>query len=310
MKISLTLFLFTLMLFIVSCTSLPIENKNVLNIDLTIKTSNKNKELIIESLFKENILFSLDFDKEDSYELSDDLINSQMKYFCNSIIKEERIFIESKIFKSNKTKNKKILVIYSEPHIEFVNSLKEKYPEELYFSINKSNYEQKIAEILNTVLSLKNFEEVSTIDKSLQIEHLPRVRNDISKIYFVTDYDIGKTIVPEIKSYTLNIALYSSSEIFHDAVDLKKLVDFEGSYVPISNQLIRNIPSDTNTTIKNEIEKLLIKDFLTIEKVHQNNLYSKNIQLKTGNGEIKKNSCIKRDLNFWKVSTNDITNQI
>ena len=310
MKISLTLFLFTLMLFIVSCTSLPNENKNVLNIDLTIKTSNKNKELIIESLFEENILFSLDFDKEDSYELSDDLINSQMRYFCNSIIKEEKVFIESKIFKSNKTKNKKILVIYSEPHIEFVNSLKEKYPEELYFSINESNYEQKIAEILNTVLSLKNFEEVSTIDKSLQIEHLPRVRNDISKIYFVTDYDIGKTIVPEIKSYTLNIALYSSSEIFHDAVDLKKLVDFEGSYVPISNQLIRNIPSDTNTTIKNEIEKLLIKDFLTIEKVHQNNLYSKNIQLKTGNGEIKKNSCIKRDLNFWKVSTNDITNQI
>ena len=310
MKISLTLFLFTLMLFIVSCTSLPNENKNVSNIDLTIKTSNKNKELIIDSLFEENILFSLDFDKEDSYELSDDLINSQMKYFCNSIIKEEKIFIESKIFKSNKTKNKKILVIYSDPHIEFVNSLKEKYPEELYFSINESNYEQKIAEILNTVLSLKNFEEVSTIDKSLQIEHLPRVRNDISKIYFVTDYDIGKTIVPEIKSYTLNIPLYSSSEIFHDAVDLKKLVDFEGSYVPISNQLIRNIPSDTNTNIKNEIEKLLIKDFLTIEKVHQNNLYSKNIQLKTGNGEIKKNSCIKRNLNFWKVSTNDITNQI
>ena len=309
MKISLTLFLFTLMLFIVSCTSLPNENKNVLNIDLTIKTSNKNKELIIESLFEENILFSLDFDKEDSYELSDDLINSRMKYFCNSIIKEEKIFIESKIFKSNKTKNKKILVIYTEPHIEFVNSLREKYPEELYFSINESNYEQKIAEILNTVLSLKNFEEVSTIDKSLQIEHLPRARNDISKIYFVTDYDIGKTIVPEIKSYTLNIPLYSSSEIFHDAVDLKKLVDFEGSYVPISNQLIMNIPSDTNTNIKNELEKLLIKDFLTIEKVHQNNLNSKNIQLKTGNGEIKKNSCIKRDLNFWKVSTNDISNQ-
>ena len=36
-----------------------------------------------------------------------------------------------------------------------------------------------------------------------------------------------------------------------------------------------NIPSDTNTNIKNELEKLLIKDFLTIEKVHQNNLYSK-----------------------------------
>ena len=185
--------------------------------------------------------------------------------------------------------------------IEFVNSLKEKYPEELFFSINESNYEQKIAEMLNNI-KFKNFEEVSAVDRSLQIEHLPRVRNDISKIYFVTDYDIGKTIVPEIKSYTLNIALYSSSEIFHDAVDLKKLVDFEGSYVPISNQLIRNIPSDTktNTNIKNEIEKLLIKDFLTIEKVHQNNLYSKNIQLKTGNGEIKKIPVLNAILIFGK----------
>ena len=260
-------------------------------------------------MFKENILFSLDFDKEDSYELSNDLINSQMKYFCNSIIEEEKNFIESKIFKSNKIKNKKILTIYSEPH-RICKFFKEKYPEELFFSINESNYEQKIAEMLNTVLSSKNFEEVSAVDNLYKL-NIYRELETIYQNMFVTDYDIGKT-VPEIKSYTLNIALYSSSEIFHDAVDLKKLVDFEGTYVPISNQLIRNIPSDTNTNtnIKNEIEKLLIKDFLTIEKVHQNNLYSKNIQLKTGNGEIKKNSCIKRNLNFWKVSTNDITNQI
>ena len=90
--------------------SLPIENKKVLNIDLTIKTSNKNKELIIESLFKENILFSLDFDKEDSYELSNDLINSQMKYFCNSIIEEEKFLLNRKYLNQIKLKIKKFLL--------------------------------------------------------------------------------------------------------------------------------------------------------------------------------------------------------
>ena len=310
MKISLTLFLFTLMLFIVSCTSMPSENKNYINMSLAIKTSNKNKELIVESLFEENMPFSVYFNDSSSYELSNDLINSKMKHFCNSIIEDENNLIEFEVFKSDKNENKKILVIYSDSYKEFVSSLEEKYPKELFFSVNESNYEQKIAEILNTILSLKNFEKVKTIDNSLKIEHTPRIRNDISKIYFVMDYDTGKTIVPEFKSYTLNIPLYTSSEIFHNAVDLKKLIDFEGSYVPISDQLIANIPVNTNSSIKYELEKLLIKDFLTIEKVHQNYMYSKNIKLNTSNGEIKKNSCVKRKLNFWKISTKDIANQI
>ena len=96
-------------------------------------------------------MFSLDFDKEDSYELSNDLINSQMKYFCNSIIEEEKILLNRKYLNQIKLKIKKFL-LFIQSHIEFVNSLKEKYPEELFFSINESNYEQKIAEMLNTVL--------------------------------------------------------------------------------------------------------------------------------------------------------------
>ena len=50
MKFSLTFFLSSLLLFMVSCTSIPNQNKNDLNINLAIKTSNKNKELIIESI--------------------------------------------------------------------------------------------------------------------------------------------------------------------------------------------------------------------------------------------------------------------
>ena len=307
MKFSLTFFLSSLLLFMVSCTSIPNQNKNNLNINLAIKTSNKNKELIIESLFESNIEFTVNFDQPGSYELPDNLINSKMKYFCNSLLQDERNLIESSVFKSNQTKN--VLVVYSSQYANYVENLKEEYPNELFLSVNSSNYEDKIKEILNVISSLNKFSIVNKVDRSIKIEHEPRVRKDISKIYFITNYELGKTLVPTFRSYSLNIDLYSTSEIFYDASDLKKLADFEDSFIPVSNKYINKIGSDDASNIKIIIEKILIQDFLTIENVFQNNLFTKNYELNTGNTKIKRNNCIKRDLDLWKVSTNNIVSQ-
>ena len=307
MKFSLTFFLSSLLLFMVSCTSIPNQNKNNLNINLAIKTSNKNKELIIESLFESNIEFTVNFDEPGSYELPDNLINSKMKYFCNSLLQDERNLIESSVFKSNQTKN--VLVVYSPQYANYVENLKEEYPNELFLSVNSSNYEDKIKEILNVISSLNKFSIVNKVDRSIKIEHEPRVRKDISKIFFITNYELGKTLVPAFRSYTLNIDLYSTSEIFYDASDLKKLADFEDSFIPVSNKYINKIGSDDASNIKIIIEKILIQDFLTIENVFQNNLFTKNYELNTGNTKIKRNNCIKRDLDLWKVSTNNIVSQ-
>ena len=74
-------------MFIVSCSSIPTQNQNKSNakLNLNIETSNKNKEIIIESLLKENIQFSINFDTNNSYSLKDDVLRSNMKYFCKSL---------------------------------------------------------------------------------------------------------------------------------------------------------------------------------------------------------------------------------
>ena len=307
MKFSLTFFLGSLLLFMVSCTSVPNQNKSNLNINLAIQTSNKNKELIIKSLFESNIEFTISFDELGSYELPDNLIDSKMKYFCNSLLQDERNLIESSVFKSNQTKN--VLVVYSPMYVNYVKNLKEKYPNELFLSVDNSNYEDKVKEILNVISSLDKYSIVNKIDKSIKIEHEPRVRNDISKIYFITNYELGKTLVPTFRSYSLNIDLYSTSQIFYDASDLKKLADFEDSYIPVSNKYINKIGANDASNIKINIEKILIEDFLTIENVFQNNLFYENYELNTGNARIKRNNCLKRDLYLWKVSTNNIISQ-
>jgi hypothetical protein len=308
MKFSLTLILTCLIVFISSCSISPKQDFVKPDINLKIETSNKNKEIIIQSLLRDENIFSIDFNDEDSYFLEDNILTSNLKYFCKSLIEEEREVLEEKIFKNKKEVSKKVIVIYSKNYMDIASMLRNKYPEEEYFMIKSGDFDSQIKEILNVNLSTKNYNDLAKFDKDIDISHTPRIRNDIASIYYITNYDIGKTIVPIFRSYALYIKTFSSSEIFHDANDIKKLVDFENTYIPITNKMIENIKKKQDPLIKNEIENTLIRDFLIIEKIYQNNLFRENLLPDSGNIKVKRNGCINRSLNLWKVSTATFTN--
>ena len=308
MKFSLTLILTCLIVFISSCSISPSQDFVKPDINLKIETSNKNKEIIIQSLLRDENIFSIDFNDQDSYFLEDNILTSNLKYFCKSLIEEEREILEENIFKNKKEVNKKVIVIYSENYIGIASMLRKKYPEEEYLMIKSGDFDLQIKKILNVDLSTRNYEDLVKFDKGLDISHTPRIRNDIASIYYITDYDIGKTIVPIFRSNALNIETFSSSEIFHNANDIKKLVDFENTYIPITKKMIENISKKQDSLIINEIEKTLIRDFLLIEKINQNNLFRENLLPDSGNRKIKRNGCMSRDLSLWKVSTAAFTN--
>ena len=307
MKISLTLILTCLIVFISSCSISPRQDYVKPDINLKIETSNKNKEIIIQSLLRDKNIFSIDFNDQDSYFLEDNILTSNLKYFCKSLIKEEREVLEENIFKNKKEVNKKVIVIYSENYMGIASMLRNKYPEEEYLVIKSGDFDSQIKKILNVDLSTRNYDDLAKFDKVLDISHTPRIRNDIASIYYITDYDVGKTIVPIFRSYVLNIDTFSSTEIFHDANDIKKLVDFENTYIPITEKMIENIKKKQDPLIKNEIENTLIRDFLIIEKIYQNNLFRENVLPDSGNRKIKRNGCVNRNLNLWKVSTETFT---
>ena len=307
MKFSLTLILTCLIVFISSCSISPRQDYVKPDINLKIETSNKNKEIIIQSLLRDKNIFSIDFNDQDSYFLEDNILTSNLKYFCKSLIEEEREVLEENIFKNKNEVNKKVIVIYSENYMGIASMLRNKYPEEEYLMIKSGDFDSQIKKILNVDLSERNYDDLAKFDKVLDISHTPRIRNDIASIYYITDYDVGKTMVPIFKSYVLNIDTFSSTEIFHDANDIKKLVDFENTYIPITEKMIENIKKKQDPLIKNEIENTLIRDFLIIEKIHQKNLFRENLLPDSGNGKIKRNGCINRNLNLWKVSTETLT---
>ena len=310
MKFSLTLILSSLMLFLASCSTSPVKKTDSTFLNIKLQTSNKNKEIILEHLLEQDFNFSVEFNIENSYKLNNNIVSSNLKYFCNSFIQDQNMHLETLIFDSTRNNKKKILIIYSKNYEKDASKIRNKYPNELYFYLDREDYEYRIREILGVNNSFNKNTQILSFDKSLKIEHSPRIRNDISKIYYLLDYDFGKTVVPIVRNYAFEIDSYSSSEIFHDASNIKKLVDFENLYIPLSDEILEKIKKNKNIkSIESELEKLLIEDLVLIEKVYQNNLFRKNLMLNTSTQRIQNNNkCIKRNLSISRISSNELSN--
>ncbi|MFL2690189.1 MAG: hypothetical protein ACJ0FG_01680 [Gammaproteobacteria bacterium] len=286
-----------------------IAQKNVLN--LKIKTSKKNKELIIESLLKENIKFNIDFNFPNSFELKEDILNSKNKFFCKSFIDEQQKLIDKNVFILDRDLSKKILIVYSKENLKKIERLKKDYPDEIYYLIDSSNLESDVQMLLKAYDSNQRLSLIESLDKKITIEHFPRSRNDIDKVYFLLDYQLGKTIIPIYRNLDFGSKLFSNTKIIHGANNINDLADFESISLPINKQMIKRIAEKNDiTNIKSELEKMVISDYLILEKVKNNNFYSSEIYLSSGFADINENECISRNIPMWKVDINGLTDQI
>ena len=286
-----------------------IAQKNVFN--LKVKTSKKNKELIIESLLKENIKFNIDFNSPNSFELKEDILNSKNKFFCTSFIDEQQKLIDKNVFILDRDLSKKILIVYSKENLKNIERLKKDYPDEIYHLIDSSNLESDVQKLLKAYDSKQRLSLIESLDKKIVIEHFPRSRNDIDKVYFLLDYQLGKTIIPIYRNLDFGSKLFSNTKIIHGANDINDLADFESISLPVNKQMIKKIAEKNDINdIKSELEKMIIGDYLILEKLKNNNFYGSEVYLSTGFADVSQNECISRNLPMWKIDINGLTNQI
>ena len=273
-------------------------------LQLSIKASESNKEIILETLLENNSFFSIVMNENDSTFIEDNVLNSNLKFYCNSFIKEQENILEKKIFVDSDYK--KTLIIYSDRFSKKVTELKLKYPSEIFLRVNDANYEASIKKVLEIDESDLRREIINKFINNRQIEHTPRIRQDIGKIYFLLDYDQGKSIAPLLKSYVVGIKIFSTSEIFHNADNIRDLADFEEILMPVSKDFILKTGNQKYDRLKQGIEKLVLSDFITIEKIYQNNLFKSDILLNTGLNSVSKNKCLSRDMGMWKIDLSEV----
>ena len=271
---------------------------------LSIKASERNKEIILETLLENNSFFSIVMNENDATFIEDNVLNSNLKFYCNSFIKEQENILEKKIFADSDYK--KTLIIYSDRFSKKVTELKLKYPSEIFLRVNDDNYESSIKKVLEIDESNLRGEIINKFINNRQIEHTPRIRQDIGKIYFLLDYDQGKSIAPLLNSYVVGIKIFSTSEIFHNADNIRDLADFEEILMPVSKDFILKTGNQKYDRLKQGIEKLVLSDFITIEKIYQNNLFKNDILLNTGLNSVTKNKCLNRDMGMWKIDLSEV----
>ena len=158
--------------------------------NLELQTSNKNKEMIIENVLEQNIIFSIDFNKEGSFRLDDNILDSSLKYFCNGFIQDQNIYLQSLVFDPSKIKDKKILIIFSESFEDYANELKKIYPNELYFYLDRNNYEDAIKDIFNVHDSIDKHLKISKLDGINSIFSKKKIESLIAENIYDDDYEI------------------------------------------------------------------------------------------------------------------------
>ena len=280
-------------------------SKNELKLNYLI--NDQNKEYFISSLLKSGYKFNIVFDNNGK-KLGDRLTESNLSFFCNSFLDDQLYQLENILFYNNNSKEK-LIVAFSNEYKNRINALEKKYPEVRFFLIG-DNFDAFSKQITGIESSLKRLSGLESLDRNITINHNPRERKDFNKIFFLTGYDIGKSLVPIFRSYLISTEFYSTTELLMGASSLKELNDFENVMIPAPNHLFKKISLNKDIKdIEDELNKALIEDLILAEGIYQSNISNINMMFNSGISKVSKGQCINRNLPLWKVSS-DKTNPL
>jgi hypothetical protein len=316
-KQSLTFILTVLISVVSGCTTTSIDDvKEFIDINdiskvldtsklnLNYSLSNENKEYLISALLKEKYEFDVEFNKNGK-KLNSNLLNSTLSFFCNSYIEDQRSKLNSSLY-TEVNSQEDVLVIYSEDYINQADKLKEDNPNSKFYFLNsKNNHEDFVLAVIGVDSSIERFDNLQQNDTTIAIQHSPREKKDFKKIYFLTEYNIGKSLVPIFRSYLIDAEFYSTIEILLGASSIKELNDFENIIIPVPAYFFENLSSKIIIkNLKDELNQELIEDLILAESIHQNNYYGKNVKFNSGMAKVSRGQCIERELSMMKVSVN------
>ena len=195
-KQSLTFILTVLISVISGCTTTSsANNKNFIDINdiskvlntnkltLNYSLSNENKEYFISALLNKEYAFDVKFGK-DGRKLNNNLLDSNLVFFCNSYIEDQRSKLNLSLYKEVDNQ-KDILVIYSEKFITQADELKLNYPNSKFYFLNsKNNFEDFVLAVIGIDSSIKRFNDLQKNDSSLAINILLGKKKTLRKYIF------------------------------------------------------------------------------------------------------------------------------
>jgi len=253
---------------------------------------------LIKLIYKLNLPINISWADTKQDTISRNLLSTRINGFCSSLYDDSILSIKKEINKSTDS----ILVIYSQEYESFLQGLESYNSNLTALKFNSFDFQKFAAETLEINLSKRRFKKISNMNPNKNLKFAPRSRSDVQQIVLLVKPEDYKAMIPSLRYHGGNKFKYlnfvTSLEEINDPL---QLLDYEGSFVPISIFLSKKIQNNASLSLEKFLEQGVLSDWLLIEVLKQSEVQSAKINGVTGAIFYKFNSCAKREIPLQRI---------
>ena len=167
-------------------------------------------------------------------------------------------------------------------------------------------YDDLISKSLGIYESKNRKSKLQGLDLNSEIKFTPRKKQDIKKIYVILEYEDAKTLIPILKNYVLDFPVFASTDMLYQISDPKKIIDYEGVYLPLSNMTITNlmIKDLKNINVEEIFDKYILGELLMQERLYASGVTRAEVSSDLSIIKYNQYECNEREFMLGRVASN------
>ena len=253
---------------------------------------------IIELIYKLNLPINISWSEKKQNSLPENILSKKINSFCYSLYDDAITSLNQKINQSSKS----VLVIYSKEYESFVKTLKSFSSNLITVEYDESNYQDFSSQIIEINFSEKRYKKISSLNPNQNLNFAPRPRADVEQVIIFLKPQEYKSMIPALRYHGGNGFQYlnfiSSME---DILNPLQLLDYEDSFIPISDYLITQIRENEYSSLERFVELGVLNEWLLLQVLAQAGVRSAKVNGITGVITYQSNACTKRRIPMQKI---------
>ena len=271
-------------------------SKKKYSIELT--TGQQYSKEIIELIYKLNLPIDISWSEKKQSSLPESILSEKINSFCYSLYDDAISSLNQKINQSSKP----VLVIYSQEYESFIKNLKLFTPNLITVEYDESNHQDFSSQILEINFSEKRYKKISSLNPNQDLNFTPRPRADVERVIIFLKPQEYKSMIPALRYHGGNRFEYLNFiSSLEDISNPLQLLNYEDSFVPISDYLTTQIRENEYTSMERFIELGVLNEWLLMEVLTQAGVRSAKVNAITGIIFYQSNTCTKRQIPMQKI---------
>tara|TARA_B100001093_G_scaffold517050_1_gene597451 strand:+ start:934 stop:2037 length:1104 start_codon:yes stop_codon:yes gene_type:complete len=266
---------------------------------LTLNQENKYSQELIKLIYETNLPIKVLWGDTKESPLPNNLINYKLNGFCSSLQNDATQSILNNIDNEKSS----TLVVFAPKYKDVVQNLISDNSLILTLQYGATNFQEFASEILEVNASKERFDRISSLSPNQKLQFSPRTRVDLKEIVLLMEPRDYKAMIPALRYHGGKNYKYLNFISALDGIDDPiQLLDYEDSFIPISNLALKKISSGEMESLKGFLVESILQDWLLIQVLRQSGTKPTYVNGLTGSVYYQTNSCSKREVPLQKIT--------